>query len=79
MFIRGIELTSNEWDILLPQVDELLRQSPEFTSPTYSLKSLKSVNDLFILVKPDKKEFIDLLAKLKLQWAEIEIKKQEEI
>ena len=43
------------------------------------MKSLKSVNDLFILVKPDKKEFIDLLAKLNLQWAEIEIKKQEEI
>lgn len=79
MITLGIELTNQEWEQLLPQVDELLRQSPEFTSPTYSLKSLKSVNDLFILVKPDKKEFIDLLAKLNLQWAEIEIKKQEEI
>lgn len=79
MITQGIELNNQEWEQFLPQVDELLRQSPEFTSPTYSLKSLKSVNDLFILVKPDKKEFIDLLAKLNLQWAEIEIKKQEEI
>ena len=77
--ITGIELNNQQWEELLPQVDELLKQSPEFTSPTYSLKGLKSVNDLFILVKPDKKEFIDLLAKLNLQWAEIEIKKQEEI
>lgn len=79
MIIQGVELNNQEWEQLLPQVDELLRQSPEFTSPTYSLKGVKSVNDLWILVKPKQEEFINLLAKLNLQWAEIEIKKQEEI
>jgi hypothetical protein len=73
MFIKGIELTGEDWDNLLPQIDELLRQSPEFTSPTYSLQGLKSVNDLWILVKPTQPEFIELLKPLNLNWQDVEI------
>lgn len=73
MIVQGIELTENQWDELLPQVDNLLSQSTEFTSPTYSLKGLKSVNDLWILVKPIYSEFITLLEPLNINWTEIEI------
>lgn len=73
MIIQGIELTNQEWDVLLPQVDELLSQSTDFTSPTYSLKGLKSVNDLWILVKPTQPEFIELLQPLNLEWKKVEI------
>ena len=30
MIVQGIELTEQEWDNLLPQVDEILKQSTEF-------------------------------------------------
>lgn len=73
MITQGIELNNQEWEELLPKVDELLRQSPEFTSPTYSLQGLKSVNDLWILVKPTQPEFIELLQPLNLNWQEVEI------
>lgn len=73
MITQGIELNNQEWEQLLPQVDELLRKSPEFTSPTYSLKGLKSVNDLWILVKPIQAEFIELLKPLNINWEDIEI------
>ena len=79
MITQGIELNNQEWQQLLPQVDELLRQSPEFTSPTYSLQGLKSVNDLWILVKPTQTEFIELLQPLNLNWQEVEIFQPEEL
>jgi len=78
MITLGIELTENEWNALLPEVDDLLKQSSEFTSPTYSLKGLKSVNDLFILVKPTQTEFIELLQPLNLNWIDVEIKQVEQ-
>ncbi len=77
MIIQGVELNNQEWEQLLPQVDELLRQSPEFTSPTYSLKSLKSINNLWILVKPTQKEFVELLKPLNLKWVDVELKVNE--
>lgn len=73
MITQGIELNNHEWEELLPQVDELLRQSNEFTSPTYSLKGLKSVNDLWILVKPKQEEFINLLLPLNINWTNVEV------
>lgn len=73
MIIQGVELNNQEWEELLPQVDNLLRQSPEFTSPTYSLKGVKSVNGLWVLVKPTQTEFIELLQPLNLDWVEVEI------
>ena len=73
MRTQGIELSNQEWETILPQVDELLSQSTEFTSSTYSLQNLKSVNDLWILVKPTQSEFIELLQPLNLNWQEVEI------
>lgn len=73
MIIQGVELNNQEWEQLLPKIDNLLMQSNEFTSPTYSLKGLKSVNDLWILVKPTQPEFIELLEPLNINWTEIEI------
>ena len=73
MIIQGVELNNQEWEQLLPKIDNLLMQSNEFTSPTYSLKGLKSVNDLWILVKPTQPEFIELLQPLNLEWKKVEI------
>lgn len=74
MTTLGIELTEQDWDTLLPQVDNLLKQSTDFTSPTYSLKGLESVNDLWILVKPTQLEFVELLEPLNLKWVDVELK-----
>lgn len=71
MIVQGIE--TNNFDALIIQVDNLLRQSTEFTSPTYQIKELKSVNDLWILVKPTQPEFVELLEPLNINWTEIEI------
>jgi hypothetical protein len=79
MIIQGVELSNQEWETILPQVDELLRQSPIFTSSTYSLQGLKSTNDLWVLVKPTQPEFIELLQPLNLNWVEVEIIQQGEI
>jgi hypothetical protein len=79
MTTLGIELSEQEWDTLLPQINEILKQSTDFTSPTYSLKGLKSVNDLWILVKPTQTEFIELLQPLNLEWVEVEILQPEEL
>jgi len=74
MIIKAIELTDNEWDLLLPKIDEILIKNEDFTSPTYSEKGLKSINDLWILVKPERENFVELLTPLNINWTNCEVR-----
>ena len=69
----GLELNDIDFDNLLVKVDELLKQSKEFTSLSYTGKSLKTVNGLWFFAKPDREDFIELLKPLNLNWQELEI------
>jgi len=69
----GLELNDVDFDNLLVKVDELLKQSKEFTSLSYTGKSLKTVNGLWFFAKPDREDFIELLKPLNLNWQELEI------
>jgi hypothetical protein len=69
----GLELNDIDFDNLLVKVDELLKKSPEFTSLSYTGKSLKTVNGLWFFAKPDREDFIELLKPLNLNWQELEI------
>lgn len=76
MTTLGVELTEQNFDELLPQVDELLKQSKDFTSPTYQLKGLKSINNKFILLKPKQAHFCEVL---NFDWQELEILQTDEL
>lgn len=69
----GLELNDIDFDNLLVKVDELLKQSKDFTSLSYTGKSLKTVNGLWFFAKPDRNDFIELLKPLNLNWQEVEI------
>lgn len=74
MIVQGIELTSEEFDLKIKEVDNILNQFDDFTSPTYQIKGLKSVNDLFILIKPIQNHYIQAL---RINWVDIELKVNE--
>lgn len=75
----GIELNDIDFDNLLVKVDELLKQSKEFTSSSYTGKSLKTVNGLWFFAKPDRADFIDLLKPLNIKWVEVELMVNDEL
>ena len=79
MIVKGVELNDVDFDNLLIEVDLILKKSKNFNSPTYTNKVLKSINDLWIFVKPTQLEFIELLQPLNIIWVDCEIKVNTEI
>lgn len=75
----GLELNDIDFDNLLVKVDELLKQSKDFTSLSYTGKSLKTVNGLWFFAKPDRNDFIELLKPLNIEWVEVELMVNDEL
>ena len=78
-FIKGVEKTDKEFDVLIQQIDDILKQNKEFTSPTFCGKGLLSVNGLNIIPMPKQEVFIELLKPLNIIWVDCEIKVNTEI
>ena len=73
MKVLGIEILDEDWISTILEVDTKLKNFKDFTSPTYQLKGLKSVNDKWILLKPKQLHFCEVLD---YDWNEIEIKQE---
>lgn len=74
MIVQGIEISDKDWDSTILEVDTKLKQFKDFTSQTYQLKGLKSINDKWILLKPKQPHFCEVLD---FDWEEIEVKQEE--
>lgn len=70
----GVEITDKDWNSTILEVDAKLKKFKDFTSPTYQLKGLKSINNKFILLKPKQPHFCEVL---NFDWQEIEIQTEE--
>lgn len=66
----GVEITDKDWNSTILEVDAKLKKFKDFTSPTYQLKGLKSINDKWILLKPKQAHFCEVLD---FDWKEIEV------
>ena len=76
MKVLGIEIENENWDLTIKSVDNKLSKFKDFTSPTYQLKGIKSINDKWILLKPKQAHFCEVLD---FDWQEYEIKKEVEV
>ena len=76
MKVLGIEILDKDWNSTISEVDTKLKKFKDFTSPTYQLKGIKSINDKWILLKPKQEHFVKVLD---FDWKEYEILQSEEI
>lgn len=74
MKVIGVEILDKDWNSAILEVDTKLKKFKDFTSPTYQLKGLKSINDKWILLKPKQAHFCEVLD---FDWKEIDIKQEE--
>lgn len=76
--MRYLELTDQEFDIAIKEIDSRLRKFREFTSETYMTKRLLSKNDKWLIIEPIEKKFQEALSDY--DWKdEFPIFKREEI
>lgn len=76
MIVEGIEILDQNWGSKLKEVNVILSQYEDFTSPTYQLRGLKSINGNWVLIKPIQPHFIEAL---NIKWVDVELMVNDEL
>lgn len=76
MKVIGVEILEENWNSTILEVDTKLKKFKDFTSQTYQLKGLKSINDKWILLKPKQAHFCEVL---NFDWKELEVLQTDEL
>ena len=79
--IRAIELTKEQFQEKEKAVTTLLKPLNGFSSPSYQLKGIETVNDLFLLLEPKELKFKEVIKDLNIEFQDLNINiiKREEI
>ena len=79
--IRAIELTKEQFQEKEKAITTLLKPLKGFSSPTYQLKGIETVNDLFLLLEPKEQEFKGVVKELNIEFKDLntDIIKRDEI
>lgn len=79
--IRAIELTQEQFEINEKVITDLLKPLNEFTSPTYQLNGIETINGKVLLLEPKQQVFIDAISGLNIAFTDVDksIIKVEEI
>lgn len=70
--IRAIELTSTQFTLREQDITTLLKPLKEFTSPTYQLNGIETINGKLLLLEPKQQVFIDAISSLNIPFTDID-------
>ena len=70
--IRAIELTNTQFATKEKEITDLLKPLNEFTSPTFQLNGIETVNGKVLLLEPKQQIFIDAIRSLNIPFTNID-------
>jgi hypothetical protein len=70
--IRAIELTNTQFTLREQDITALLKPLKEFTSPTYQLNGIETINGKLLLLEPKQQVFIDAISSLNIPFTDID-------